>query len=118
MCSCGATLDDVPQRISWRALTSFVRNLDVNSATFARMHPDRAGWTREAYLLADVFDAINAAATCLARSKHFSVTAPPPHSRPKVGHDHGAVTIAEFDKLLAATAERAKAKAREVSTNG
>lgn len=111
MSRCGLTLDDVPHRLSWRALLSFVRNADATTAIFRRAHPDHFGWTREAYILADIYDAINASATGVIRSNHAKVHAAKPYRRPKpIGHKHGAVSIEEFEAGWAAAMERHRKK--------
>lgn len=55
------TLDDVPARLSWRALGVFVRRLDATSAYVREVAPDTAPWLgteRIQSMLADLFDAV------------------------------------------------------------
>ena len=49
-----------------------MRHLDAHSATYAAEHPRAAGWDLHAYMLADVFDAVNAASYAVACSTHGS----------------------------------------------
>lgn len=106
---CGLTLDDVPHRLSWRALLSFVRNADVTTAIFKRAHPDRFGWTREAYMLADIYDAVMSGAVGVIRSNRAKVRNPKPYKRPKPAtRKRGAVSIEEFEHGWAAAMERRK----------
>lgn len=121
MRSCGATLDDVPQRISWRALSSFVRNADCETAIYRRTHPDSFGWTREAYILADIFDAIAQGSVGIVRSNHAKAKTPKPYARPKPAHKHGAVSVEEFNRGWQAALARHKEKygtSEEVKSNG
>lgn len=99
-----ATLDDVPGRIPWRALSSFVRHLGADSALYREMRPERGGWSRTDTILADVFDALQectrtvAAAHSTRRPKRAK-----PYPRPwakergtkTVGR--GAVSVADFE---------------------
>lgn len=62
MCRAGFTLDDVPARVSWRALSSFAAHLDVESATVQELSPELATWNRAdrvPAMLADLIDAVN-----------------------------------------------------------
>lgn len=112
MARAGRTLDDVPALVPWRALASFVTNLDATSATYARMHPGRAGWTREAYILADVYDSLNAGIAAILRRLGVRAKAPKSYPRPRPEHRHGAVSVAEFEAGFARMAARARERAR------
>ena len=108
------TLDDVPHRLSWRALTSFVSNADVTTAIFRRTHPEHYGWTREAYMLADLYDAITNAAAGVMRSNRVKVHNPKPYRRPKpITHKHGAVSVEDFEAGWAAAIERHRRQSQE-----
>lgn len=62
----GHELNDIGSTLSWGALSSFVTNLEADSATAREMEPELAGWASVAKtnaILADIFDllaAINA----------------------------------------------------------
>lgn len=61
MCACGMTLQDVPQRIPWTALRSFVTHLGQTSALFRELNPEYSEWFAEGKtraMLADIYDAI------------------------------------------------------------
>lgn len=113
MTRAGRTLDDVPALVSWRALASFVANLDATSATYARMHPRHAGWTREAYIMADVYDALNGGVAAILRRLGVKAKSPKPYPRPPSEHRHGAVSVEEFEAGFARMAARARERARE-----
>lgn len=109
MSRCGLTLDDVPHRLSWRALASFVRNADQTTAIFRRAHPEQYGWTREAYMLADIYDAVTNGAAGVMRSNHATVHNPKPYKRPRsITHKHGAVSVEDFERGWADAMERRK----------
>ena len=62
MTRAGASLDDVPARYSWRALKSFIENLDMDSALFRECEPEMSMWSQTAKtnaVLADIYDVIN-----------------------------------------------------------
>lgn len=55
----GHTLDDVPARVSYRALDSFIANLGIDSKLASEVAPEFAEWstrTKTNALLADIFD--------------------------------------------------------------
>ena len=57
----GMSLDDVPARLSWRALGVFVRHLDASSAYVREVAPDTAPWIGTdllATMTADLIDAL------------------------------------------------------------
>lgn len=57
----GMSFDDVPARLSWRALGVFVRHLDASSAYVREVEPERAPWLgteRIPSMLADLFDMV------------------------------------------------------------
>lgn len=102
----GATLDDVPARIPWRALSAFVRKLDPQSATFAELNPELAAWvmpTQVQKMIADVYDRLgdlwNVCALGATRRRQRPAT---PYPRPGKGKGKkvfgsGAIPIGEFD---------------------
>lgn len=103
----GATLDDVPTRISWRALGNFVGNLGIDSAYVREVEPEVARWVAPESLrpmLADLFDlvAVLNRNVVAASSKHRP-RKPKPYPRPGrqdkgtvVGRD--PIPIKDFDK--------------------
>lgn len=61
MVRAGMTLDDVPARLSWRALGAFVRHLDATSAYVREVEPEVAPWLgteRVQSMLADLIDMV------------------------------------------------------------
>lgn len=61
MTRAGATLDDIPSRIPWRSLASFITHLDPSSAYMRELSPDLAPWLgseRVQGMLADLIDAV------------------------------------------------------------
>lgn len=59
MTRAGATLDDVPSRVSWRALGNFMRHLDASSAYAREAMPETAPWLGTETIkpvLCDIFD--------------------------------------------------------------
>lgn len=107
------TLEDVPQRLGWAALRSFVTHLGPDSALHAELNPEDAGWyqpwTAQA-VLADIYDAlagmVTGYATCNRRKGSPKPKPPRPYPRPwltdeqrgvrRVGR--GAIPISEFDE--------------------
>ncbi len=76
--------------------------LDAESALYAAMHPELAGWTREAYLMADIYDAARAVEwTVAAANSKRRPSKPKPYPRPKAKKKlklgRGAVKLREFD---------------------
>lgn len=95
-----ATLDDVPKRIPWRALRSFVAGLDVTSRLFAELHPKQAGWTPERFMLADIFDAVMMGAWSIRAALGGKTRRPKAYPRPQQTKSlgRGAIPVSEFDK--------------------
>lgn len=92
----------MPARVSWHSLWCFVRHLGADSATYGAMYPKAAGWTREAYLMADIFDAVNGVAYAVAKTVPGGHPHKPrPYPRPKVRRGvkmgHGAIKVEDFD---------------------
>ena len=100
------SLDDVPARISWRALGVFVRHLDVSSAYVREVEPEAASWLAPWALrpmLADLYDLVSSLNYNLvaANSKHRP-RKPKPYPRPGkrenetvIGRD--PIPIKDFD---------------------
>lgn len=103
----GMSLDDVPARLSWRALSVFVRHLDVASAYVREVEPEVARWVAPESLrpmLADIYDLLSTLNHNLvaANSKHRP-RKPKPYPRPGkqdkgtvVGKD--PIPIKDFDE--------------------
>lgn len=94
------SLNDVPARLSWHSLWCFVRHLDANSATYAAMYPKQAGWDRHAYMLADLFDAVNGVAYTVASVAGGKPRKPKQYPRPSgQGRKLGSkpIKVADFD---------------------
>lgn len=101
------SLDDVPARLSWRALGVFVRHLDVTSAYVREVEPELAQWVAPESLrpmLADLYDLMSSLNYNLvsANSKHRP-RKPKPYPRPGrqdkgtvVGKD--PIPIRDFDE--------------------
>lgn len=105
------SLDDVPARLSWRALGNFVRHLDATSAYVREVEPDVAPWLgaeRVQSMLADLIDMVAvldwhlvSANTPRGRPRPRK---PKPYPRPwkadegglKVGRD--PIPVAKFDE--------------------
>lgn len=52
-------MDDIGRTLSWGALNSFLRHLDVNTETARELEPDLAAWgdtLKTNAILADIFD--------------------------------------------------------------
>lgn len=52
-------IDDLGGALSWGSFYSFVRNLDVDSATFRSMNPEYSAWgtrIKTNHILADIYD--------------------------------------------------------------
>jgi hypothetical protein len=45
--------------LDWRDLMVYVRYADIDSSLVRVMHPDKAGWSRTAMLLAEVADSLH-----------------------------------------------------------
>lgn len=111
LCACGMTLADIPRRISWPALRSFVTHVGPTSALFRELNPEYAEWFAEGKtraMLADIYDAIASLTFAFARAntpKNKRKPKPPkPYPRPwvkdksntKIGRD--PIPIKDFDK--------------------
>lgn len=100
MTRAGVTLDDVPARVSWRALASFVAHLDASSAYLREVAPDTAPWLgteRVQSMLADLIDMVAVldwhlvgANTPKGKPKPRK---PRPYPRPWKREDEGAVKV-------------------------
>lgn len=63
MTRAGATLADIPARVPWTALRSFVTHLRDGSALVAELHPELSAWGTAwgaAAIAADLFDLVAA----------------------------------------------------------
>lgn len=69
---------------NWRDLMVFIRYLPVTSNLFSAMHPEHAGWTREALLQADQVDALRILAWQKTKDGLKGRNAPDPIPRPGV----------------------------------
>lgn len=59
----GHELNDLGSTLSWGALSSFVSNLEADSATVREIEPELSGWSSVAKtnaILADIFDMLSA----------------------------------------------------------
>lgn len=113
MTRCGMTLEDVPRRVGWAALRSFVAHLGPDSALYAEQHPGEGDWYapwNASAVLADIYDALAALtvgyATANRKKGAPKPKQPKPYPRPwltdeqmgirRVGR--GAIPIRDFDK--------------------
>ena len=110
MTRAGATLSDVPARIPWTALRSFVTHLGIDSALAAELHPEEAAWAspaKAASVLADLFDLVAAFRYEVALSNTQKGRRKPPRPRPyprpgarddrvRIGRD--PIPVREFDE--------------------
>lgn len=82
----GHTLADVPEKVPWASLRSFVYGLDMDSALARSLRPELEGWATRAKtnaILADIADIlamINANLVALGERKRAK--APEPYPRP------------------------------------
>ena len=87
MTRAGFTLDDIPARLSYRALNSFIKHLGLDSALAAEVLPEESSWgtaVKTNTILADIFDMlamINANLVGLGSGKRAKQ--PKPYPRPK-----------------------------------
>ena len=83
----GHEMNDIGDTLSWGALSSFVSNLEADSATAREIEPELSGWSSVAKtnaILADIFDvlsAINANLKALGSGKRAKN--PEKYPRPK-----------------------------------
>lgn len=118
MTRAGFTLEDVPSRVSFRALLSFVSHLGADSELVAELKPELAGWQgaqRVPMMLADVIDLLNNIGYMYASSHRGKGKPKPKQPRPyrrpvakddsqKVGSD--PIPIKDFDEWWESGAER------------
>lgn len=111
MTRAGFTLDDVPARFSWRALSNFVRHLDAGSAYVREVAPDMAPWLgteRIQAMLADLIDSVNVLDWHLVSANTEKgkpkPRRPKPYPRPwakdagSVVVGRGAIPVSDFDE--------------------
>lgn len=107
----GATLGDIPGRIGWTALRSFVEHLDASSATVKETDPEIADWqgpSRLPMILADIYDLLAVFrwqyATANTKKGKKKPKKPEPYERPgakrekkgtRVGRD--PIPVSQFD---------------------
>lgn len=107
MTRAGATLDDVPAHVSWRALGSFIDHLGTDSALARELDPDAARWlgTEQVQtMLADLIDVVRQIQwqyVC-SHKKGGKPQKPKPYPRPwakddatRIGRE--AIPIRDFD---------------------
>jgi len=91
MTRAGFTLDDVPARVSYRALYSFVMHLGLDSQLAAEVIPDKAAWgttVKTNMILADIFDMLAMInANLIGIGSHKKASRPKPYPRPKKKND-------------------------------
>jgi hypothetical protein len=59
----GHEINDIGDTLSWGALSSFVSNMEADSATVREIEPELSGWSSVAKtnaILADIFDVLSA----------------------------------------------------------
>lgn len=87
----GHELSDVGDTLSWGALSSFVNNLEADSATSHEIEPETSAWATVAKtnaILADIYDilsAINANLIAVGRGERARI--PDKYPRPENGKD-------------------------------
>jgi len=52
----GWTVDDIPDRLSWRAVLAIIRHARRESAVFRLLAPPKLQWDQQTYFLADAVD--------------------------------------------------------------
>ena len=91
MTRAGFTFDDIPARLSYRALRSFVSHLGLDSRLAGEMVPDKAAWGTTAktnMILADIFDMLAMInANLIGVGSHKKASRPKPYPRPKTKND-------------------------------
>ena len=98
----GYTLNDVGGRLPWSALSSFIDNLQVNSALFREMTGMKAGWDstlKTNIILADLVDVVNAIAHGLSGKKHKVKPYPRPFDKEKQKKSIGKGALPTVDSL-------------------
>lgn len=94
----GMTLDDVPGRMPWTALRSFVKHLDTSSALSKKVSPNTAGWQgadRVPMILADLIDAVN-----LFRWEFECANTPKKRRRPRQPEPYPRPGVKKKDKKI------------------
>ena len=99
----GYTLNDVGGRLPWSALSSFIDNLQVDSA-LAREIGGYAGWEstfKTNLILADIYDVLQAIAINLGGKKHKFKPYPRPFDKDKKKDEKhiGKGALASVDDL-------------------
>lgn len=83
----GYELNDIGSTLSWGALSSFISNLEGNSATAREIEPELSGWSSVAKtnaILADIFDVLSAInANLKALGSGSRAKSPEKYPRPK-----------------------------------
>ena len=111
MTRAGATLCDIPVRIPWTALRSFVEHLDSSSELMKELHPETADWqgaSRVPMILADIYDLLAVFrwqyATANTKKGKKKPKKPEPYERPgaskekkgtRIGRD--PIPVSQFD---------------------
>lgn len=91
----GHELNDVGGALSWGALSSFVSNLEADSATAREIEPELSGWSSIAKtnaILADIFDVLSAINSNLkAIGSGSRAKTPERYPRPKKKNDKNKI---------------------------
>lgn len=105
---------------SWSDLTAIIKHLDVHSALYAVIYPDRAGWDRQNMLLANIADSLVWLQWAQTKDGKKGRNRPRPIPRPGVVDEQpkGAkVKAAPLSKLKAKMARRYADNAALEATN-
>ena len=97
----GYTLNDVGGRLPWSALSSFISNLQLDSA-LAREIGGYAGWEstyKTNLILADIYDVLQAIALSLGGKKHKFKPYPRPIDKEKKKKSIGKGALPTVDSL-------------------
>ena len=108
----GYELKDIGRSLSWGALSSFVSNLDLNSAVSKELDPELYGWSttfKTNAILADIFDMlalINANIVAIGSHQHTKTPQkyPRPHGLDRDDGQHygnDAVPISDLREMFA-----------------
>lgn len=108
MTRAGFTLDDVPARLSYRALNSFVMHLGLDSALAADVIPEESSWgtaTKTNTILADIFDMLGMInANLIGVGTRKRAKQPKPYPRPKQKkrqkYGHGAMPLDDLREWI------------------
>lgn len=114
----GYTLADVPEKIPWASLRSFVSGLDMDSALARSIRPELEGWATRAKtnaILADIADILAMInANLVALGNHKRAKTPDPYPRPGQGRNNHRRHIGKGamppEELKAWIAERRRRK--------